>query len=358
MIHPFFSNGKSILYFILVWATVIVAHLFALHFYYALPFIIAATDSIIFNALFAILSLPLWYVIRYLEPFKQKSTNILINHLTSIVLIALIWIYLSQWILQSIFSNNALYLEFLNASVPVRINDGVFYYLLTILIYYLIIYYNDLQEKLVTEARLKELITETEISLLKSQINPHFLFNSLNSISSLTLISPSKAQEMVIKLSDFLRFTISHQTNAFLSLEKELELVKLYLEIEQIRFSDKLKLEWIIEPFPDGLVLPSMLLQPIYENAIKHGVYDAIDSITIFTEGKLTEDFYRISISNNYEENSSSKKGAKLGLKNIKERLKLIYGTNQLIDIQNENQIFKVTIYIPLENKPTENFQK
>ncbi len=328
-----------------------VPHALVLHKYYSIPFNIAVTDSIIYNTLFAFLSIPIWYVLKYVTPTKQKNSSIFINHLTIFTLLTLIWVFIANQILKLIFTTNLTYLSLLESSRPVRILIGVFYYLLTISIYYLIIYYNDLQDRLLEESRLKELVTLTELNMLKSQINPHFLFNSLNSISSLTLIAPNQAQEMIIKLSDFLRYTISHQTNQQISLHKEFEIIKLYLEIEQIRFSDKLKLEWHIDSPKSTIKIPTMLLQPIYENAIKHGVYDAINEITIDTKGVNYDEFYTITISNNFETKLTNKKGAGLGLKNVSERLRLNFGVDNLLAINTSNSLFTVKIKIPYKNE-------
>lgn len=348
MIHPFFASKKAFIYFIAVWASVIATHLFVLIIYYYLPLGVALIDSFIFNTLFATLSLPIWYVLRYVTPTKQKNSSIFINHITILTLLILFWRYSSSQILAVLTSSDSNYLQFLEMSMPIRILIGLFFYLLTIAIYYLIIYYNDLQDKLLDAARLQELVTLSELNMLKSQINPHFLFNSLNSISSLTLISPPKAQEMIIKLSDFLRYSISHQTNQLISLDKELETIKLYLDIEQVRFCDKLQVEWNIEEPKETITIPSMLLQPIYENAIKHGVYNAINEIVIQTKGVSIDGFYIITIVNNYEEESGKKKGAGVGLKNVSERLRLIYGIENLLTTTNRNSKFEVEIKIPI----------
>ncbi len=244
MIHPFLNSKKAIGYFILVWTIVILAHTFILTYNFVLPLAIAFVDAFIFNLIFAIFSLPIWYIIRYVHPSKHKNTNTLINHITSASLLILTWIFISDYLLKIFIGNNQQFINFLDRSLSIRTPLGILLYLLTIAVYYIIQYYNDLQEKVVNEARLKELISQTELSLLKSQINPHFLFNSLNSISSLTIIDPIKAQEMVIKLSEYLRHTISNQTDRFAPLLSELEQIKRYLEIEEIRFSDKLDLVW------------------------------------------------------------------------------------------------------------------
>lgn len=328
-----------------------VPHTLVLHQYYSLSLDIAIADSIFYNSLFAFLSIPVWYVLKYVAPTKQKNSSIFANHLTILTLLLLIWIFIANQTLKLFFSTNHTYFELLESSIPVRILIGVFYYLLTISIYYLIIYYNDLQDKLLEESRLKELVTLSELNMLKSQINPHFLFNSLNSISSLTLIAPSQAQEMIIKLSDFLRYTISHQTNQQISLNKELEIIKLYLDIEQVRFSNKLKLEWHINTPIYPVDIPTMLLQPIFENAIKHGVYDAINEITINTRGVNSDDFYIVTISNNFESEISYKKGSGLGLKNVSDRLRLNFEVDNLLTTSKSDSQFKVEIKIPYKKE-------
>lgn len=347
MIHPFLSSKRAVGYFILVWTIVMIAHTFVLSYNFILPMEIALADAIIFNLLFAIFSFPIWYIIRYVTPSKYKNTSILINHITSATLLILIWIFLSDYFLRLFILNDQHYLHFLDGSLSIRTPIGILLYLLTIAIYYIVQYYNDLQEKVVNESRLKELISQTELSLLKSQINPHFLFNSLNSISSLTIIEPLKAQEMVIKLSDYLRHTISNQTDRLVTLVSELEQIKRYLEIEEIRFSDKLELVWNIRNLNTEVLIPTMILQPIFENAIKHGLYDASNIITIDIEGHPGEKCYCLSISNNYEDKLVEKPSTKIGLKNIKERLRIIYESDSIIQITNREHQYVVKLHIP-----------
>ena len=196
---------------------------------------------------------------------------------------------------------------------------------------------------------MQELLKEAELNFLKAQINPHFLFNSLNSVSALTLSEPAKAQDMIIKLSDFLRYVISQNENKLSPLSKELENIQRYLEIEKIRFGDKLSFIFNVDEASMGFLIPVLILQPLYENAIKHGVYESIDPITIRTDVQLEENYLLITINNNYELEPVQFKGAGIGIKNIKERLNLMYHNPGLLIVKKTESNFEVQLTIPQE---------
>jgi len=227
---------------------------------------------------------------------------------------------------------------------------GFFYYLVLVLVYYLIIYYQDIKEKLENEIRLRSIIKETELNLLKSQINPHFLFNSLNSICSLTIVNPSKAQDMIIKLSDFMRYSLSQADYSMTTLKNEIENSIRYLEIEKVRFGHKLIYQNTIDPTSLDKLIPVMLLQPLYENAVKHGVYESTQQVNIDTTVVLLHNDLHISIKNDFDPDASSKKGEGIGLRNIKDRLKLIYHNSQLMTVLKQDTSFEVKLIIPQNN--------
>ena len=183
------------------------------------------------------------------------------------------------------------YQAYWDATFPYRIGTGIFIYGLIVLSYFLFVSLTNLSEKNAKAARLESLVRETELKMLRSQINPHFLFNSLNSISSLTITDPEKARDMVIKLSEFMRYALSRKDELPVSLSHELDNLRLYLDIEKVRFGDKLTTEEFIEPACLDFRIPVMLLQPLYENAVKHGVYESTESVWIRTEAKFSEGF-------------------------------------------------------------------
>ena len=132
------------------------------------------------------------------------------------------------------------------------------------------------------------------------------------------------------------------------SLHEELKNIRLYLDIERIRFEDKFEYEEKINEGCGHFEIPSMILQPLFENAIKHAVYETLDRVTLKLKCCLQDEFLKIELENNYDESAVPKRGAGVGLKNIHDRLKLIYHRDDLMKISNGNGIFNVTLYIPL----------
>jgi LytS/YehU family sensor histidine kinase len=225
--------------------------------------------------------------------------------------------------------------------------SGTFFYLLLVLVYYLVIYYLNLQEKTKAEGRLNEIVRESELNLLKSQINPHFLFNSLNSISALTITNPEQAREMTIKLSDFLRYSVSMGNSRFSTLGKEMEHIRKYLDIEKVRFGTKLQYTFTIDEACLNCEIPVMILQPLYENAIKHGVYESTGEVMVQTTTRTVDGYLEILIINDFEPGAPSRKGTGIGLANIRERMKLIYKDEQLLTTQVKGNKFEVHLILP-----------
>ena len=346
MQHPFLKNLQSISLYIGMWILLAGIHFSILFFLYDQDFVISLSDSLLFNLLYCLLAIPVWYAVRYSQSGIKNTFNILFSHVVSVIIILFIWFGTGSAILHSLFPDNQ-YMAFFVKSIPWRIISGILFYLILVMIYYVIIYYNDLQKKLENEARLNEIVKDSELNLLKAQINPHFLFNSLNSVSSLTMSNPVKAQEMVIKLSDFLRYTISRDKEKLSTLNSELENTRRYLDIEQVRFGSRLEYEFRIDDRCLSLEMPVMILQPLFENAVKHGVYESTGKVTISTTGELFEGYMQIVITNNFEPGAPSKKGAGIGLKNIRERLKLIYRNEQLLETRVVGNLFGATLIIP-----------
>jgi two-component system LytT family sensor kinase len=351
MVNPFLANRKSTYIYLLVWAVIIGAHAKILYVFYHLDFVLALADGLTFNLLFAGLALGFWYSVRYLNIDKQSTFYLLLNHLGAAVVFLGIWLAAGFFILEIIGGGNQLYMTFLDNSAPWRFFNGVLYYSIIILIYYLYIYYNSFKEKLTKESALKALVKETELSLLKSQLNPHFIFNSLNSISSLTITDPGKAQEMVIKLSSFLRYALEQNANKLIPLGEELENCMLYLEIEKTRFGSKLLFEKEISEEGKIALVPNMILQPLLENAIKYGVCESTSPVTISLKcEKENANYFHICISNTFDSNNIVKKGQGIGIKNVKERLYLVFGKKDLIKISGSDNLFSVNLYIPITN--------
>ncbi len=347
MTQPVFSNTKSISVYFGLWILIMGIHFSVFYFFYFFPLDISLADSIVYNSLFSIIGISMWYVVRYSVPDQKNLWNVAFNHLAFLTLALIVWIGVGYALLSTLFSNNKVYLDIMNVSIPNKIITGTIFYVVIALAYYLYIYYINLQEKVQVESRLREVLKETELNMLKSQINPHFLFNSLNSISSLTITNPEKAREMVIMLSDFLRYSVSTNATSFTTLSKEMANIERYLQIEKVRFGDKLVFDFKLEGKCMDHQIPVMLLQPLFENAIKHGVYESTEQVRIDMDCEYKEGYLEISIVNDFDPEAHARKGTGIGLKNIRERLRLLYKNEKLLRAHAEGNKFFVYLSLP-----------
>lgn len=346
MDHPVFYNLRSFLIYVSILIFISLINVLIMYFNFFPNLTFAIADSLVFNLNFGFWGLTLWFVVNYSNPEKNPVISIIINHITSFLVFMAVWISTSYLLLKAFFRDPGT-IEFLEGSLPWEFVYGTFLYLILVLFYYLIVYNRNVNERKLQETRLQGTLRETELNMLKSQINPHFLFNSLNSISSLTITNPEKAQRMIIQLSDFLRYNVSSGNQIMIELQEEIENMHRYLEIEKVRFGNKLKYAFEISEVCNNVKIPVMLLQPLFENAVKHGVYESSEQIMIKTSCIDHGSFVELIISNNFDPGSKKRKGAGLGLKNIKDRLILIYKKEDLLKTEKENNIFKVSLIIP-----------
>jgi len=339
-------NNLELVY-ILLWVTFMVIHFSLLYHGYGLKVGIAFTDSLVFNLLFALLGTGLWFMVRYANLQAKTMNEQAVYHLSGAAVTVGAWIFISYVILNKLFLDDPSYREFLFDSMFFRIITGIMFYALLVASYYLLLNYRELKEKSQREAQLGNLLREAELNMLRSQIRPHFLFNSLNSISALTMTDPAKAQEMVIKLSEYMRYTLNLPDSMISPLEKELYHVDLYLDIEKVRFGNRLMFKKDIRPETMEWPVPVMILQPLIENAVKYGVYESSETTHINLQAKMDGELLSIRITNNYDPDATLRKGTGTGLKNINSRLLNLYGTSSLMKVVKTEDHFEVILSIP-----------
>ncbi len=346
MKNPIIHNRTNFYLYITVWSVIIALHTVVLHLFFRLPLSVSVTDALIYNVLFAFIELSLWYLVQYASNIKSRSVLVL-NYLTGGILLLSIW-YFSAGFLTSKIIRLPQYTAFAQHAALFRILTGVFYFTIVSLIYYVIKYKNNWQKKIETEKKLHENIRQIELNALKAQINPHFLFNALNSISYLTVANPEQAREMIIKMSDFLRYSLRNKGAVLTTLNEELNNVKRYIDIEKIRFREKLHFEAQCPSTLLSCQVPALILQPLFENAIKHGVYNSSQQVTICLSCRLADNNDLIlSIENNFDPDAQPVKGEGIGLQNIADRLYFIYKKTKLIQVDKTADTFTVTLTIP-----------
>jgi two-component system LytT family sensor kinase len=316
-------------------------HGFVIYITLDFPWYLALTDSLVTNTLLAIAGYSMMNVMRFYQPRQVLRLAFTIG-------ISLLVIWGTKWIVTLIWPNEISYLAFVQKSIYVR---GLFSWLMISLMtmtIWLFFYMREQQEIEDRKVTAEKLAREAELSKLRQQLQPHFLFNSLNSISALAGSKPEEARKMIQQLSDFLRGTLKKDDQQLVTLQEEFEHLQLYLEIEKVRFGHRLKTHIQQDDKTILMKLPSLLLQPIVENAIKFGLYDTLGDIIIRIVTTSEENYLIVRVENPFDVSTSKpKEGTGFGLNSVKRRLHLLYARQDLLTTTQEENLFITKIKIP-----------
>jgi len=302
-----------------------------------------------------LLSLLLWPICRKLKFTRTPKILFILIHLVGANLYTVLWLALNFGSIYLIYGYMLRHMFDVWNTMGWQYPSGITFYLMVTGGYYSLIYYQEIKLRERKEVQLQLLLRDAQLNALKNQMNPHFLFNSLNSINALITAHPEKARSMLVRLSDLLRLSLTTQTRAFVPLHTELEFAHSYLEIEKIRLGKRLSYsEQVADDLRDAEV-PVMILQPLLENAIKHGIAPSTrrGSVRLQIEDSLSG--LVIQVQNSVAEGvlgegNGTSTGNGVGLENLKKRLSTIYGNNFRMEhgwLPDGN--FRVTIEIPLK---------
>ena len=307
-----------------------------------LPWMAAITDSVVSNVLLLLISLLLVNTLQYYIPQADRYIMLL----AWVLALTIIWLLLSKLILSFCLSESQ-YLLFQKQSLFIRFSFG---FLITSTIVLISVLWYNWQEQKTLEERRREtehMAKEAELFKLRQQLQPHFLFNSLNSISALIGPEGKAARKMVLQLSEFLRGTLKKEEHQWTTLGEELRYLQLYLEIEKVRFGHRLQTAFEIAEETQQLQLPALLLQPVVENAIKFGLYDTIDDITITITTYQQNQTLIVEVQNPYDPEITTARGTGFGLLSIRRRLYLLFGRNDLLQTEASEKLFTTRLTIP-----------
>lgn len=347
MNHPILAKKTYILMYVAIATAIGIVQYILLHFFFKIDSYIASVDSFVYCVVYSFIGLSIWFMVYYNDIEKHSIIVFSISHIIGATVAVFFWIFKSSIVINFFIPENNAYNYIVDNFLYLRIIQGYLGYIICVLFYYVVIFYNNNLENRKKEESFKSLLREAELKSLKSQINPHFLFNSLNSISSLTMFDAEKAQNMIIKLSEYLRFSLQFKPNDLVTFEKEIENIQRYLDIEKIRFGKRLNINFSISPDCLSTKVPTMILQPLFENAIKYGVHENTGETVINVWAKKNSSFTKFTISNNFDPESVGHRGQGIGLSNIKDRMYLLYGSHELVQTNNINDIFTVTLLFP-----------
>ncbi len=301
-------------------------------------------DAIVNNILLTGSCLLVLNNMRYYLPRREKYWYVL----TISIGLSGICVLIAKGILWLIFKDDANYTQSLTQSTGIRF--GILFLLIGCMSMMALLWYTQEEQQIINERKIdsERLSREAELFKLRQQLQPHFLFNSLNSISALTGSQPEKARHMIQQLSDFLRGTLKKDDQQWSTLDEEIQYLRLYLDIEKVRFGYRLQTEIIYADEALSLKLPSLLLQPVVENAIKFGLYDTTGEVLIKLEASKENNYLKIIVRNPFDpETSQPLKGTGFGLTSIQRRLFLLFARQDLLTTEKNEPFFITTILIP-----------
>lgn len=305
---------------------------------------LAWTDSAVSNLKLVALCFALSYTLRYYRPNEMRSLYLI----PWVIALAAIWLWVVKKGIAWFVKDDPAYLEFLSNTLVVRYCIGVLLTGCFVLLYWVWYYISTRQEDENRRMSIEKLARETELYTLRQQLQPHFLFNTLNSISALVGSKPAEAKRMVQQLSDFLRGTLKKDDRQSVSFADELQHLQLYLDIEKVRFGHRLKTEVQADEQCTYLMLPSLLLQPIVENAVKFGLYDTTEEVTIRITARKEDHYLVISVENPFDPlTAKPRQGTGFGLQSVNRRLYLLFARTDLLQTQTRDDQFIATVRIP-----------
>jgi two-component system, LytTR family, sensor histidine kinase AlgZ len=349
--HPILASFRKLGLYLLGWTPLVVLVADQLK-SSGLPLNESVALAVPLCLVYAFICLSSWWLCR-LTPLRGRGLERAVTtHLAASVVAATIWILNARGLAAGLA---ALHLISSPHAVLMRAAGnlfglGVLLYLLTVAMDYVLLAVEASRQAEAREAEAQILAREAELRALKAQINPHFLFNSLHSISALTTIDPSRAREMCVLLGDFLRFTLGLGEKPTIPLSDEIELVDRYLRVEKVRFGSRLEMQEQIDPKALEVVVPPLLLQPMVENAVAHGISALPEGGWIRMRARRQQDDVEIVIENKFDAESPPSRRNGVGLENVRRRLAVCYGGRAQMNVAKEGDCFRVSLLLPCEN--------
>ncbi|HRO84314.1 MAG TPA: histidine kinase [Niabella sp.] len=308
---------------------------------------ISILDSLISNTLLLLAGLLVLNMIKYYIP---TTTYQYVSVIAACLVLAGLWLFITNSFLKILINNSQAYSSFLENSLIIRFSFA--FLVITIVTIAAILWYNWIDRRKTEQRKTdtEKLSRDAELYKLRQQLQPHFLFNSLNSINALIAINPKQARKMVQQLSDFLRGTLKKEESQMVTLDEEVSHLNLYLEIEKVRFGNRLVTEINIAEECKQKLIPALLLQPVVENAIKFGLYDTTGDTLIKIECVMEGNNLCVEVSNPHDPTTSIPvRGTGFGLSSINRRLYLLFARNDLLTTESGEEVFKTIVRIPQE---------
>jgi len=350
--HPLLSRNRLGLY-LLAWAPLTATSIYVLVTRGGLGWLQATALAVSVFLFYAFLCLSAWYPCRATPLGRVSFLRLLLTHLSAAVLISFVWTQAGAALSYAILSPETF--EAIRTQFRPQLNSiftiGVLLYLLSVAFHYVLIAMENSRHAEAQAVEARVLARDAELKALKAQVNPHFLFNSLNSISALTSIDPARARDMCVLLGDFLRLTLGLGERTSVRFSEELDLLQKYMAIEKVRFGTRLTMLEEIQEESKPCLLPPLLLQPLVENAVKHGIASLPEGGQVRVAAQRQNGRLAILVENSWDPDSPPRRSGGRGLKNVQLRLEARYGKDASLHVNNEGELFQVSLSLPAETE-------
>jgi len=352
-VHPILARGGRLALYLGLWLLVsgLLAALLAGR--AGLTWLQAALVSLPAALVYAFVCLSAWYVARSL-PIKTTGTSrILFTGLVTSLLSSAVWLAItSLWV----------YLLVNRGWLPVSARGGghqglifgfgVLLYQLSLAVGYLLVMFEESRDAERRAMQVQVLARDAELRSLRSQLDPHFLFNCLHSISALTTADPPAARRMCLLLGEFLRETLALGSESRITVARELKLVDRFLSVERIRFGDRLDVDLAADAEAEACLVPPLLLQPLVENAVTHGIAHLLERGTIRIAASRTPGRLSIVVENPCDPDRPRRTGAGVGVSNVRARLQALYGGEAMLKSSEQGGIWRMEVSFPATTVP------
>jgi two-component system sensor histidine kinase AlgZ len=339
--HPLLHNLRAALLYFAAWVPLgaILGLLISVAGHLAL--LETAAIIVPVTVVLAFVCLSPWYACRALPLRSTGAGRMLGQHLLAAMVVSAAIVFIARIVAGSLSDVRPALDKKFAAADPVLAAMVAMIYLLSIAMHYVVI-------EAQTSRRSELLAREAQLRALKAQVNPHFLFNSLNSISALTAGDPLSAREMCIQLADFLRTSLRLGERPSIPFREEMELTRMYLGVEQVRFGHRLQIALDVEPACGDCEVPALVIQPLVENAVKHGIALLDEGGEILMLGRMVREGLRFTIENPYDPLAPASRSG-IGLANVRQRLEARYGNAARLEVEASEDVYRVTVVIPVK---------
>lgn len=346
--HPLLTRARNLGIYLLAWTPLGAMLAYLLKASGGLNWIEALALTSPLCLVYAFICLAAWYPCRVTPLETSGLPRVGLTHLLAAIIVSTLWTGMARAVAAGLVRQG---FDTLDVRVGQHLSllwiTGILLYLLSVTFHYVLISQENAREAQARALEAQVLARDAELKALRAQVNPHFLFNCLHSISALTSLDAGRAREMCILLADFLRATLRLGGKESITLEEELALIRGYLAIEKVRFGTRLTMEEDVQNETNGVMIPPLLLQPLVENAIRHGIANLPEGGVIRLEVHRLDGTVSIEVENSFDPESPASLKTGVGLENIRQRLHTRYAEGARIAVKSEGSRFLVKLSLP-----------